>query len=274
MNIEKYNTRMFEDIKHIDDQGQEYWEARELQIVLEYAQWRRFYDVINKAIIACTNSNNNVNEHFAKVGKTINMPNGASKTVDNYKLSRYACYLIVQNGNSKKEAIALGQTYFAIQTRRMELTEMEYESLSEDDKRFYQRNLTKKGNYSLNQTAKKAGVKNFDKFHNEGYKGLYNGETANDIAKRKNLRYREDILDNMGSEELAANLFRITQTESKLKKDHIEGEDDANKTHYTIGKNIREVIKKNGGTMPEQLPTPNKSLKQLEKEQHKLSSQK
>lgn len=129
MNIEKYNTRMFEDIKHIDDQGQEYWEARELQIVLEYAQWRRFYDVINKAIIACTNSNNNVNEHFAKVGKTINMPNGASKTVDNYKLSRYACYLIVQNGNSKKEAIALGQTYFAIQTRRMELTEMEYESL-------------------------------------------------------------------------------------------------------------------------------------------------
>ena len=248
MNIEKYNTKMFEEIKHIDEQGNEYWEARELQIVLEYTQWRRFYDVIHKAIIACINSNNNVNEHFAKVGKTINMPNGASKTVDNYKLSRYACYLIVQNGNSKKEAIALGQTYFAIQTRRMELFETEYESLSEDEKRFYQRNLTKKGNYTLNQTAKKSGV--------------------------KNLRYREDILDNMCSEELAANLFRITQTESKLKKDHIEGEENANKTHYTIGKNIREVIKKNGGTMPEKLKTPHKSLKQLEKETLKLSSKK
>lgn len=274
MNIEKYNIKMFEDIKHIDEQGNEYWKARELQIVLEYVQWRRFKEVINKSITACFNSNNNVDEHFAKVGKTLKMPNGASKKVDDYKLSRYACYLIVQNGNSKKEAIALGQTYFAIQTRRMELTEMEYESLSEDDKRFYQRNITKKGNYSLNQTAKKAGVKNFDKFHNEGYKGLYNGETANDIAKRKNLRYREDILDNMGSEELAANLFRITQTESKLKKDHIEGEDNANKTHYTIGKNIREVIKKNGGTMPEDLKTPNKSLKQLEKEKLLISSKK
>ena len=274
MNIEKYNTKMFEDIKHIDEQGNEYWEARELQIVLEYTQWRRFNDVIHKAMTACINSNNNVNEHFAKVGKPIKGGNGNTQVVDNYKLSRYACYLIVQNGNSKKEAIALGQTYFAIQTRRMELFETEYESLSEDEKRFYQRNLTKKGNYTLNQTAKKSGVKNFDKFHNEGYKGLYNGETANDIAKRKNLRYREDILDNMCSEELAANLFRITQTESKLKKDHIEGEENANKTHYTIGKNIREVIKKNGGTMPEKLKTPNKSLKQLEKEKLKLSSKK
>ena len=144
--------------------------------------------------------------------------------------------------------------------------EKEYSSLTEDEKRFYQRNLTRKGNYSLNQTAKNAGVKNFDKFHNSGYKGLYNGETADDIAKRKGLRYREDILDNMGSEELAANLFRITQTESKLKKDSICSEKEANKTHYNIGKNIREVIAKNGGTMPEYLPTPKKSLKQLEKE--------
>ena len=274
MNIEKYSIKMFEDIKHIDEQGNEYWEARELQIVLEYTQWRRFNDVIHKAMTACINSNSNVHEHFAKVGKPIKGGNGNTQVVDDYKLSRYACYLIVQNGNSKKEAIALGQTYFAIQTRRMELFETEYESLSEDEKRFYQRNLTKKGNYTLNQTAKKSGVKNFDKFHNEGYKGLYNGETANDIAKRKNLRYREDILDNMCSEELAANLFRITQTESKLKKDHIEGEENANKTHYTIGKNIREVIKKNGGTMPEKLKTPNKSLKQLEKEKIKLSSKK
>jgi len=151
------------------------------------------------------------------------------------------------------------------QTRKQELTEKDYSMLTEDEKRFYQRSLTKKGNYSLNQAAKKAGVKNFDKFHNAGYKGLYNGETANDIAKRKGLRYREDILDNMGSEELAANLFRITQTESKLKRENISSENEANNTHYNIGKNIREVIAKNGGTMPEELPTPNKSLKELEK---------
>ena len=164
------------------------------------------------------------------------------------------------------QIIALGQTYFSVQTRRQELTEIEYSMLTEDEKGFYQRNLTKKGNYSLNQTAKKAGVKNFDKFHNAGYKGLYNGETADDIAKRKGLRYREEILDNMGSEELATNLFRISQTEARLKKDNIQGEGKANETHYNIGKNIREVIAKNGGTMPECLPTPKKSLKELEKE--------
>ena len=133
-------------------------------------------------------------------------------------------------------------------------------------KDFFQRDLTRKGNYSLNQTAKKSGVKNFDKFHNYEYKGLYKGETADDIAQRKGLRYREDILDNMGSEELAANLFRITQTKSKLKNDNISTEKKANKIHYNIGKNIREVIAKNGGTMPEELPTPKRSLKQLEKE--------
>ena len=152
----------------------------------------------------------------------------------------------------------------------MELTEREYSSLTEEEKRFYQRNLTRKGNYSLNIAARNAGVKNFDKFHNAGYKGLYNWETADDIAKRKKLRYREDILDNMGSEELIANLFRISQTESKLKRDNVNSENEANKTHYTIGKNIRDVIAKNGGTMPEDLPTPDKSLKELEKENKKL----
>ena len=268
--IEKeYDNQTFEDIKHIDENGIEFWYARELQVVLDYKEWRKFEGVIKKAKEACENTGISVFEHFVGADKTIEMPKGATKNINEYKLTRYACYLIAQNGDSRKKVIALAQTYFAIQTRKQEISEKEYSLLTEDEKRFYQRHLTKKGNYSLNQAAKKAGVKNFDKFHNSGYKGLYNGETADDIAKRKGLRYREDILDNMGSEELAANLFRITQTESKLKKDNISTEEGANMTHYNIGKNIREVIEKNGGTMPEDLPTPKKSLKQLEKENKK-----
>ena len=208
-------------------------------------------------------------DHFTDINKMVQIGSGAERKQQDYELTRYACYLIAQNGDSRKKVIALAQTYFAVQTRKQEITEKEYSMLTEDEKRFYQRNLTRKGNYSLNQAAKKAGVKNFDKFHNSGYKGLYNGETADDIAKRKGLRYREDILDNMGSDELIANLFRISQTEQKLRKDNVQGEKEANKTHYKIGKNIREVIAKNGGTMPEDLPTPKKSLKQLEKENTK-----
>jgi len=263
------NNKTFEDIKHIDENGVEFWYARELMSILQYTKWQNFEKIIDKSKISCKNSNISVFEHFTDVSKTIKMPKGAEKTILDYKLTRYACYLIAQNGDARKKVIALAQTYFAIQTRKQEITEKEYSELTEDEKRFYQRNLTKKGNYSLNQAAKNAGVKNFDKFHNSGYKGLYNGETADDIAKRKGLRYREDILDNMGSEELAANLFRITQTESRLKKDKICSEKEANKTHYNIGKNIREVIAKNGGTMPEELPTPKKSLKELEKETKK-----
>lgn len=264
-----YSNQSFEDIKHIDENGIEYWEARELMKMLEYNKWENFEKVINKAKEACENSNISANEHFPDVRKLSKRANNAEVLIKDYKLTRYACYLIAQNGDPRKEVIALAQTYFAIQTRKQEISEKEYSLLTEDEKRFYQRNLTRKGNYSLNQAAKNAGVKNFDKFHNSGYKGLYNGETADDIAKRKGLRYREDILDNMGSEELAANLFRITQTESKLKRDNISTEKEANKTHYNIGKNIREVIAKNGGTMPEDLPTPKKSLKQLEKENKK-----
>ena len=268
--IKEYSNKSFEDIKHMDENGIEYWYARELQLVLDYKEWRKFENVIKKAIDACKNSGISAFEHFVGADKTIQMPKGATKSIKEYKLTRYACYLIAQNGDSRKEVVALAQTYFAIQTRKQEISEKEYSLLTEDEKRFYQRNLTRKGNYSLNQAAKNAGVKNFDKFHNSGYKGLYNGETADDIAKRKGLRYREDILDNMGSEELAANLFRITQTESKLKRDNISTEKEANRTHYNIGKNIREVIAKNGGTMPEDLPTPKKSLKQLEKENKKI----
>jgi len=266
--IKEYNETVFENIKHIDEYGNEYWLARELSKVLEYRDWRNFLKVLNKAKEACINSGFNVKEQLVEVNKLSKRNNNATANIQDYKLSRYICYLIVQNADPSKEVVALGQTYFAVQTRKQELTEKEYSMLTEDEKRFYQRSLTKKGNYSLNQVAKKCGVKNFDKFHNAGYKGLYNGETANDIAKRKNLRYREDILDNMGSEELAANLFRITQTESKLKRDNISSEKDANETHYNIGKNIREVIAKNGGTMPEKLPTPKKSLKELEKEKN------
>ena len=263
---QSYSNETFEAIKHFDENGSEYWFARELKEVLSYKEWRKFEGVIDKAIKSCQNSGISALEHFVGADKTIKMPNEATKSIKDYKLTRYACYLIAQNGDSRKKVIALAQTYFAIQTRKQEISEREYSLLTEDEKRFYQRTLTKKGNYSLNKTAKNAGVKNFDKFHNSGYKGLYNGETADDIAKRKGLRYREDILDNMGSEELAANLFRITQTESKLKRENISTEKDANKAHYNVGRNIREVIEKNGGIMPEDLPTPKKSLKQLEKE--------
>ena len=252
---EEYSNQTFEDIKHVDEFGNEYWYAREIMKVLEYSKWENFKKVIKKAMISCENSNISAKDCFPDIRKPIITGKGKTDFIEDYKLNRYACYLIAQNGDSRKKVIALAQTYFAIQTRKQELTEKEYSLLTEDEKRFYQRNLTKKGNYSLNKAAKKAGVKNFDKFHNSGYKGLYNGETADDIAKRKGLRYREDILDNMGSEELAANLFRITQTDAKLKKDNIKGENNANITHYNVGKSIRETIKKIGGTMPEDYNT-------------------
>ena len=240
------NNASFEKIKHIDENGVEFWYARELQNVLDYKEWRKFENVINKAKEACKNSNISEFEHFVGVDKLSKRANNAEVKISDYKLTRYACYLIAQNGDSRKKVIALAQTYFAVQTRKQEITEKEYSMLTEDEKRFYQRDLTRKGNYSLNQTAKNAGVKNFDKFHNAGYKGLYNGETADDIAKRKGLRYREDILDNMGSDELIANLFRISQTEQRLKRDKVDNEKRACDTHNKIGKIVRKAIKEAG----------------------------
>ena len=272
MNELEINNNTFESIKHVDENGNGFWYARELMMALEYTKWQNFSLVLDKAIISCKNSKINFKYHFTGISKMVEIGSGAKREKIDYKLSRYACYLIAQNGDSRKKVIALAQTYFAVQTRRQELSEKEYRLLTEDEKRLYQRDLTRKGNYSLNITAKNAGVKNFDKFHNYGYKGLYNGETANDIARRKGLRYREDILDNMGSDELIANLFRISQTEQKLKKENIVGENKANQTHYKVGRIVRSAIKEAGGTMPENLPTPKHSLKELEKNKRKLVS--
>lgn len=259
----------FESIKHIDENGIEYWYARELKNVLNYKEWRKFENVINKAKEACENSDISIFDHFVDVAKTIKMPKGAEKTIIDYRLTRYACYLIAQNGDSRKKAIALAQTYFAVQTRKQELTRQEYEQLSEDEKRLYTRKNVKDKNKYLFDTAKLAGVKNYGKFNNYGYRGLYNGETAKDIANRKGISEKEDILDYMSSTELAANLFRITQTDEVLKNKNINNEDDACKTHHNVGQAVRQTIKRIGGTMPEDLPTPSKSAKQIEKEKNK-----
>ena len=266
----KYTNDTFENIKHIDEFGNEFWFARELQKVLEYKDWRNFLKVLNKVKEACENSGFKVNEQLVELNKLSKRNNNAFVNIKDYRLSRYACYLIVQNADPSKEVVALGQTYFAIQTRKQEITEQEYDSLSDDEKRFYQRKLTRQGNYTLQRVASAAGVKNMAEFHNAGYKGLYNGETADDIFKRKKLRYREDILDNMNEDELVANLFRINQTKQKLLKDNVQGEKEAKDVHYEVGKKVRKAIADIGGMMPEEMPTPKKSLKELEKEKKKL----
>ena len=268
----KYSNSTFENIKHIDDYGNEYWYARELQVVLEYKDWRNFQKVIDKAVLSANNSVSSEEDWLVEVNKPIKTGKGKKEIIKDYKLSRYICYLIVQNADPSKEVVALGQTYFAIQTRKQEITEQEYDSLSDDEKRFYQRKLTKQGNYTLQKVASSAGVKNMAEFHNAGYKGLYNGETADDIFKRKKLRYREDILDNMNEDELVANLFRINQTKQKLIRDNVKGEKNAKAVHYEVGKKVRKAIADIGGMMPEDMPTPKKSLKQLEKEKKKLEN--
>ena len=268
MEIQKYQEKIFEDIKHINEFGEEYWEARELMKVLGYRQWRNFNQVIDKAKISCSLSKMNIKSHFADVSKIVKA-GVTSKEVQDYHLTRYACYLIVQNGDSRKEVIALGQSYFAVQTRKMELTEEEFFKLDENQKRLYTRMNVRNKNLYLFQTAKNAGVKNYGKFNNYGYQGLYNGETAVDIARRKGIKETDDILDYMGSEELGANLFRITQTDAKLKRDQIHTESDACDTHYVVGLSIRKTIYDLGGTMPEELPTPDASIEELEQEELK-----
>ena len=260
---------VFESIKHINEYGQEFWYARELQTALEYTEWRNFLNIISKAIEACKNSENDVLDHFVDVNKTIPMPKGATKNIHDYKLSRYACYLIVMNGDPRKEIIALGQTYFAVKTRQQELIES-YDTLSEDQKRLSIRREMIEHNKSLAEAAQKAGViepRDYAIFQNMGYKGLYGGLGMKEIHARKGLKKSQKILDHMGSTELAANLFRATQTDEKLRREHIQGKDAANKTHFEVGAKVRQTIKELGGTMPEDLPTPDKTIKQIEREQ-------
>ena len=263
-----YTESLFESIRHVNKYGQEFWYARDLQIALEYTEWRNFCKVIEKAKEACRGSNNAVSDHFVDVNKIVNA-GATSKDIGDIQLSRYACYLIVQNGDPRKKVIALGQTYFAVKTRQQELIE-NYENLSEDQKRIAIRQEMKEHNKMLVAAAKDAGVEttlDYAIFQNYGYMGLYGGLKASDIKERKGLKKSQDILDYMGYEELAANLFRATQTEAKLRRENIQGKQEANKTHFEVGKKVRDTIKDLGGTMPEDLPTPEKSIQQIEKEQ-------
>ena len=254
-----YTESLFESIRHVNEYGQEFWYARDLQIALEYTEWRNFCKVIEKAKEACRGSNNAVSDHFVDVNKIVNA-GATSKDIGDIQLSRYACYLIVQNGDPRKKVIALGQTYFAVKTRQQELIE-NYENLSEDQKRIAIRQEMKEHNKMLVAAAKDAGVEttlDYAIFQNYGYMGLYGGLKASDIKERKGLKKSQDILDYMGYEELAANLFRATQTEAKLHRENIQGKQEANKTHFEVGKKVRDTIKDLGGTMPEDLPTPEK----------------
>mgnify|MGYP000141934054 FL=1 len=269
--IARYSEETFESIKHVNEYGNEFWYARELQSILEYTEWRNFQKLIEKAQTACENSDMAVDECFVEVNKTSPMPNGGVKLIDDYILSRYACYLIVMNGDPRKEVIAVGQTYFAVKTRQQELID-HYDELSEDQKRLAIRKEMKAHNKSLAEAAQKAGViKSYDFaiFQNYGYQGLYGGLGAKEIHARKGLKENEQILDHMGSTELAANLFRATQTDEKLRRENIRGKEKANQTHYEVGRKVRQTIAELGGTMPEDLPTPEKSIKQIESEQKK-----
>ena len=259
--------KRFENIKHFREDGSEYWSARELGPALEYVKWENFSKVIGRAMIACENSGHSISDDFPEVRKIVEA-GATSKPKKDYELSRYACYLIVQNGDPRKEVIALGQTYFAIQTYRQELAD-HYNQLDEDRRRLVVRGDIKQWNQLLAETAHDAGVitnEEFAIFQNAGYMGLYGGLDVDDIHDKKGLAVGQKILDYMGSTELIANLFRISQTEEKLRRDHVQGAEQATSTHYKVGREVRKAIEKIGGTMPEDLPTPEKSIQQIEKE--------
>jgi DNA-damage-inducible protein D len=263
--------KSFEAIKHVSDNGDECWFARELAPVLEYVEWRNFAKVLDRAMLACKNSGYAVADHFVEVNKTIKMPKTASKQVIDFKLTRYACYLIVQNGDPRKEVIALGQTYFAIQTRRQEVADY-FNQLDEDNKRLVIRGDIKQWNQMLAESAHDAGVisdEEYATFQNAGYMGLYGGLQVDDIHKRKGLKKTDRVLDYMGSTELIANLFRISQTDEKLKKDKTKTADVANEIHFIVGREVRGTIERVGGTMPENLPVPSRSINEIEREQLK-----
>lgn len=268
--------KQFEDIKHIDENGIEFWYARELSLVLDYAKWENFSKVIDKAMLSCQNSGFECADHFLEVRKMVQLGSGSERKVKDYELSRYACYLIVQNGDPRKETIALGQTYFAIQTRRQEIADA-FNRLDEDNKRLVIRGEITTWNAMLADAAHEAGITDqveYAQFQNAGYMGLYGGLTAADIHRRKKLKKSEKILDHMGSEELGANLFRITQTEAKLRREQPQGLEIASGIHYQVGQTVREAIAKNEGTMPEDLPTPEKSIAEIGKEQLKKLKEK
>ena len=276
--LTKKAITLFESIKDTDNNGNEYWSSRKLAKVLEYADYRNFITVIGKAKEACQNSGIPIEDHFVDINEMVTIGSGAERPVDSVKLSRYACYLIVQNADPSKTIVAQGQTYFAIQTRIAEVQQMkEYQELSsEEEKRLFLRNELQKHNSQLASAAKDAGVidsRDYAIFQNYGYQGLYGGMTAKDIHAKKGLKKSQKILDHMGSTELAANLFRATQTEEKLRRENIKGKQQANMTHYEVGAKVRQTIKELGGTMPEDLPTA-ESIKAVEKKKQKLINSK
>lgn len=249
-------NNIFEQIKKVNEHGKEFWSARDLYKLLGYTEYGKFLPAIERAKEACKNSGQEIDLHFAHVSEPQKSRNQYGETqgqvVADYSLSRYACYLIAQNGDPRKVEIAKAQTYFAIQTRRQE----EQELRIEDNKRVMLRGEMKEHNKKLASAAKSAGVTNYANFQDAGYMGLYGGLRQKDVHEKKKLKEKESILDRMGSEELAANLFRATQAEAKLKRENIRGQQSASNAHNQVGKKVRQTIKELGGVMPERLPTP------------------